>query len=61
MEYKGIPFEITQLATAWKWTVFLDATSMQSGLALTRADAVLDAEIAIDEMSKSVKRNGRRS
>jgi len=55
--HKGIPFEITQLTDSWKWTVFFDATRTQTGAALTRTDAVLAAEIAIDEMLKNVKRN----
>jgi hypothetical protein len=33
----------------WKWIAFLDATRMQTGIALTRADAVLDAEWAIEK------------
>jgi hypothetical protein len=51
MEYKSVRFEIMQTANpcCWKWVVFLDATRMQTGTALTRADAVLDAESAIDK------------
>ena len=33
----------------WKWIVFLDANRMRTGIALTRADAVLDAELAIEK------------
>jgi hypothetical protein len=49
MEYKGIRFEIVETTNpcCWKWIVFLDATRMRTGVALTRADAVLDAELAI--------------
>ena len=47
MEYKSVRFEIMQTANPhrWKWVVFLDATRMQTGIALTRADAVLDADV----------------
>ena len=50
MEYKAIQFEIIQTTNpcCWKWVVFLDATKMPTGVALTRADAVLDAEFAIE-------------
>jgi len=50
MEYKATQFEIIQApnAVTWKWIVFLDATRMRTGVALTRADAVLDAEYTID-------------
>ena len=53
MEYKGIRFEIVETTNpcCWKWIVFLDATRMRTGVALTRADAVLDAESAIEEAS----------
>jgi hypothetical protein len=52
MEYRAIRFEIMQTANpcCWKWVVFLDETRMQTGIALTRADAVLDAESAIDNV-----------
>jgi hypothetical protein len=51
MEYKGIQLEVIQTTNlcCWKWVVFLDSTRMRSGLALTRADAVLDAEFIIDQ------------
>ena len=52
MEYKAMKFEVILTKDppyAWKWIVFLDLTKMQTGVALTRADAVLDAEIAIDK------------
>jgi hypothetical protein len=51
MEFKSVRFEIMQTADpcCWKWVVFVDATRMQTGIALTRADAVLDAESAIDQ------------
>ena len=49
MEYKAIQFEIIQMTNpcCWKWVVFLDATRTRTGIALTRADAVLDAELTI--------------
>ena len=48
MEYKTIQFEVIQTANpyGWKWIVFLDATRTRTGVGLTRADAVLDAELA---------------
>jgi hypothetical protein len=51
MEYKAIQFEIIQTTNpcCWKWVVFLDATKTRTGIALTRADAVLDAEFAIEK------------
>jgi hypothetical protein len=52
MEYKGIRFEIVETTNpcCFKWIVFLDdATRMRTGVALTRADAVLDAELAIEK------------
>jgi hypothetical protein len=50
MDYKGVEFEIVQTSNpcCWKWTAFLDASRMRSGVALTRADAVLDAELVIE-------------
>jgi hypothetical protein len=55
MEYKAIQFEIIQTTNpcCWKWVVFLDATRTQTGIALTRADAVLDAEFAIEKALES--------
>jgi hypothetical protein len=60
MEYKAIQFEIIQMTNpcCWKWVVFLDATRTRTGVALTRADAVLDAEFAID---KALEDRDRRS
>jgi hypothetical protein len=51
MEYKAIQFEIIQTTNpcCWKWVVFLDATKTRTGIALTRADAVLDAELTIEK------------
>ena len=51
MEYKAIQFEIIEVTNpcCWKWVVFLDATKTRTGIALTRADAMLDAEAAIDK------------
>jgi len=51
MEYKTIQFEVVETTNpyGWKWGVFLDATRTRTGIGLTRADAVLDAEFAIDQ------------
>jgi hypothetical protein len=51
MEYRGTRFEIVETVNpcCWKWVVFLDETRMRTGVALTRADAVLDAEFAIEK------------
>jgi hypothetical protein len=51
MEHKTIQFQVVQATNpcCWKWIVFLDATRMRTGIALTRADAVLDAELAIEK------------
>jgi hypothetical protein len=58
MEYKAIQFEIIQMTNpcCWKWVVFLDATKTRTGIALTRADAVLDAEFAIAKAFESRQR-----
>ena len=41
--------------------MFLDATRMKTGVALTRADAVLDAELATDkECQDGERRSGKR-
>jgi len=51
MEHKTMQFEVVQTTNpcCWKWIVFLDATRMRTGISLTRADAVLDAELAIEK------------
>jgi hypothetical protein len=51
MEYKNIQFDVIQTTNpyGWKWIVFLDANRTRTGVGLTRADAVLDAEFAIDK------------
>ncbi|WFU15029.1 hypothetical protein [Bradyrhizobium sp. CB3481] len=51
MEHKGVQFEVIQTTNScgWKWTAFVDAARMRTGIALTRADAVLDAELAIEK------------
>jgi hypothetical protein len=51
MEHKGVQFEVIQTThpCGWKWTAFLDAMRIRTGIALTRADAVLDAELAIEK------------
>ena len=55
MEYKAFQFEIIQTTNpcCWKWVVFLDGTKTRTGIALTRADAVLDAELAIEKALES--------
>jgi hypothetical protein len=60
MEYRAVHFEVMQTTNpwCWKWVVFLNATRTRTGVALTRADAVLDAEVAID---KALEDRGRRS
>ena len=59
MQYKAVRFEVvpTTNPCCWKWIVFLNATRMRTGVALARADAVLDAEIAI-ERALDVNRRG---
>jgi hypothetical protein len=54
MEYKAFQFEIIQMTNpgCWKWVVFLDATKTRTGIALTRADAVLDAEFARESVGE---------
>lgn len=51
MEHKAVQFEVVQTTNpcCWKWIVFVDAVRMQTGIAVTRADAVLDAELAIEK------------
>jgi len=41
-------FETTN-PCCWKWIVFLDPMRRRTGVALTRADAVLDAEFIIEK------------
>ena len=57
MEYKTIQFEVVETTNAygWKWVVFLDATRIRTGIGLTRADAVLDAELVIDKVLENGK------
>jgi len=51
MEYRNVQFDVIEATNpcCWKWIVFLDANRMRTGIALTRADAVLDAELAIEK------------
>lgn len=50
MEYKAIQFSVIQTdPSCWKWIILLDTIGTRSGVSLTRADAVLDAESAIDK------------
>ena len=62
MEYKTIRFEVVErqrICYGWKWVVFLDATRIRTGIGLTRADAVLDAELVIDKVLGSRQRNAK--
>jgi hypothetical protein len=54
VNHKGIEYSILQTAnpTGWKWIVFLDQTRTRSGIAHSRAYAVLEAEYAIDKAMK---------
>jgi hypothetical protein len=58
VDHKGIEYSVVQTAnpTGWKWTVFLDATRTRTGIAHSRAHAVLDAERAIDKVTKDLDR-----
>lgn len=58
MEHRGVQFEVVQTTNpcCWKWIVFLDAVRMRTGIALTRADAVLDGELAIESALEGRKR-----
>ena len=58
MEHRGIEYQIQGLATAhrWKWTVFATQTKTWTGISNTRADAVLDAERAIDRVPQKIRR-----
>ena len=58
MDHKAIQFEIIQMTNpyCWAWIVFLDATKTRTGIALTRADAVLDAEFTIEKAFESRQR-----
>jgi hypothetical protein len=62
MEHKAVQFDVVQTTSpcCWKWIVFLDATRMRTGISLTRADAVLDAELAIEQhLQRRMDRAGR--
>jgi hypothetical protein len=54
MQYKGLEYRIVQTAnpSGWKWTIFLDATRTRTGTSHTKANAVLEVEIAIDRAIK---------
>jgi|GEM_PF-3124212 len=61
MEYKTIQFEVVETTNpyGWKWIVFVDATRTRTGIGLTRADAVLDAELVIDQVLDCRRRNAK--
>ena len=56
LDYKGIEYSVLQTAnpTGWKWTVFLDENRTRTGIAHSRAHAVLEAERAIDKAIKDL-------
>ena len=56
MEYKAFQFEIIQMTNpcCWKWVVTYNQNAI--GVVLTRADAVLDAEFAIEKALESRQR-----
>jgi hypothetical protein len=58
VDYKGIEFSVVQTANpmGWKWTVFPDGIRTRTGIAHSRAHAVLDAERAIDKAIKDLDR-----
>jgi hypothetical protein len=58
MDYKGVEYTIVQTAnpSGWKWTVFLDATRTRTGISRSKADAIRDAERAIDNAIERDKR-----
>ena len=58
VNYKGIEYSVLQTANpmGWKWTVFLDGIRTRTGIAHSRAHAVLDAERAIDKAMKDLDR-----
>jgi hypothetical protein len=55
MIHKGCRYNVEQDRGrhAWRWTVFLDAHQPRTGLALTRADAILDAEFVIEAAERA--------
>jgi hypothetical protein len=50
MVYKDFEYHVAQTVHGWKWTVFVGATTMRTGLSLTRVAAVLRAEHTIDKL-----------
>lgn len=63
MKYKAVQFDVMQTTNpcCWKWMVFLNAARTLTGVALTRADAVFDAEFTIDKASKDCARRSSSS
>jgi hypothetical protein len=55
MVYKGCRYSVEKdgQKPAWRWTVFLDAHLIASGLALTRGDAISIAESEIDRAEQA--------
>ena len=51
MEHNSVQFAVVEATNpcCWKWIVFLDANGLQIGIAPTRTDAVIDAELAVEE------------
>jgi hypothetical protein len=51
MEHKGVEYQVVQTAnpTGWIWNVQLASGRTKIGVALTKANAIFDAERAIDK------------
>jgi hypothetical protein len=51
MTHKGIEYRVVQAGSpaGWRWAVFIDSANPRTGISLTRSDAVVDAEFAIEE------------
>jgi hypothetical protein len=57
VEHKGVEYRVMQTAnpTGWTWIVFLDETRIRTGISISRAHAVSDAERVIDKTLIEVK------
>jgi hypothetical protein len=57
VQHKGVEYRVMQTAnpTGWTWIVFLDETRIRTGISISRAHAVLDAERVIDKTLTEVK------
>jgi hypothetical protein len=55
MTHKGIEYKVTAGSpAAWRWAVFIDSANPRTGISLTRSDAVIDAEFAIEEAAETL-------